>query len=98
MSPLRTQGSRPGARGARDHRESEVEELRARIAHLEEGLKGFEEELRSREEQLLRRGAILMNMTDTAPDAGGGPQEPSERPDSEAPRQVPWWRRMFGGA
>jgi hypothetical protein len=33
----------------------------------------------------------------TPTDAGGEAQEPSERPDSEAPRQVPWWRRMFGG-
>ena len=36
--------------------------------------------------------------SETPPDAGGEAQEPTERPDSEAPRQVPWWRRMFGGA
>jgi hypothetical protein len=41
--------------------------------------------------------------SDAPTDAGGEAQEPSERPDSEAPRQgrqgrqVPWWRRMFGG-
>jgi hypothetical protein len=36
--------------------------------------------------------------SDTPTDAGGEAQEATERPDSEAPRQVPWWRRIFGGA
>jgi hypothetical protein len=36
--------------------------------------------------------------TPTPADAGGEAQEPSERPDSEAPQQErSWWRRMFGG-
>ena len=35
--------------------------------------------------------------SETPPDAGEGQESGSERPDSEASRQVPWWRRMFGG-
>jgi excisionase family DNA binding protein len=31
--------------------------------------------------------------SDAPTDAGGGPQEPSERPEERS-----WWRRMFGGA
>ena len=32
--------------------------------------------------------------SDAPPDAGEGPHEPAQRPDSEAPRS--WWRRWLG--
>jgi hypothetical protein len=35
--------------------------------------------------------------SDAPTDAVGEAQEGTERLDSEARRQVPWWRRMFGG-
>jgi Helix-turn-helix domain len=86
-----------------DERRRALEEL-AEARRRQEEIERERDELRRELEALKEAGEVAEASpespeprpgTPTPTYAGGGAQEATERPDSEAPRS--WWRRMFGG-